>query len=102
LDNAILSKGVTDIFSLAAVDRPNIGLLSDEFLEDIRKMPAKNLTVKLLERLMRDEIRTSTRGNVVQERKFSDRPLEVLRKYHNRAIETKQMIEELIAMAKDL
>jgi len=97
LDNALVSEGVTDIFALAGVERPNIGLLSDEFLEDVRKMPAKNLAVELLERLMRDEIKSSTRGNVVQEKKFSDRLLETIRKYHNRAIETQQVIEELIA-----
>jgi type I restriction enzyme R subunit len=101
LDNAILSDGVSDIFKLAGVERPNIGLLSDDFLEDVRKMPTKNLAVELLERLMRDEIKSSTRGNIVQERKYSDRLLEALRKYHNRAIETKAVIEELIAMAKD-
>ena len=101
LDNAILSEGVSDIFKLAGVERPNIGLLSDEFLEDVRKMPAKNLAVELLERLMRDEIKSSTRGNIVQEKKYSDRLLEALRKYHNRAIETKAVIEELIAMATE-
>ena len=101
LDNAIISEGATDIFALAGVERPNIGLLSDEFLDDIRKMPAKNLAVELLERLMRDQIKSSTRNNVVQEKKFSDRLLETLRKYHNRAIETKDVIEQLIAMAKD-
>ncbi len=102
LDNAVISEGVTDIFALAGVERPNIGLLSDEFLEDIRKMPTKNLAVQLLERLMRDEIRSTSRGNVVQEKQFSERLLETIRKYHNRAIETKEVIEELIAMAKDL
>jgi type I restriction enzyme R subunit len=101
LDNAILAEGVTDIFALAGMERPNIGLLSDEFLDDIRKMPQKNLAVELLERLLRDEIRSKTRGNVVQEKKFSERLLETIRKYHNRAIETKQVIEELISMAKD-
>ena len=101
LDNAILSEGVSDIFKLAGVERPNIGLLSDEFLEDVRKMPTRNLAVELLERLMRDEIKSSARGNIVQEKKYSERLLEALRKYHNRAIETKAVIEELIAMAKD-
>lgn len=101
LDNAVLSEGVADIFKLAGVERPNIGLLSEEFLEDVRRMPAKNLAVELLERLMRDKIRSNTRGNIVQEKKYSDRLMEALRKYHNRAIETKAVIEELIAMAKD-
>ena len=101
LDNAILSEGVTDLFALAGIDKPNIGLLSDEFLDEVRNMPAKNLAVELLEKLMRDEIKAHTRTNVVQQKKFSDRLMESLRKYHNRAVETAQVIEELIQMAKD-
>jgi type I restriction enzyme R subunit len=101
LDNAIQSEGVNDIFALAGLEKPNIGLLSDEFLEDVRKTPLKNLAVELLERLLKDEIRSNSRTNLVQEKKYSDRLLETLRKYHNRAIETAQVIEELIAMAKD-
>jgi type I restriction enzyme R subunit len=101
LDNAIQSEGVNDIFALAGLDKPNIGLLSDEFLEDVRKTPLKNLAVELLERLLKDEIRSNSRSNLVQEQKYSDRLLETLRRYHNRAIETAQVIEELVAMAKD-
>jgi len=101
LDNAIIAEGVNDIFALAGLEKPNIGLLSDEFLEDVRKSPVKNLAVELLERLLRDEIRSHTRGNLVQQKKYTDRLLETLRKYHNRAIETAQVIEALIAMAKD-
>jgi type I restriction enzyme R subunit len=101
LDNAIRAEGVNDIFALAGLDKPNIGLLSDEFLEDVRKTPLKNLAVELLERLLKDEIRSHTRTNLVQEKKYSDRLLATLAQYHNRAIETAQVIEELIAMAKD-
>ena len=101
LDNAIRSEGVNDIFALAGLEKPNIGLLSDEFLEDVRRTPLKNLAVELLERLLKDEIRSNSRTNLVMERKYSDRLLNTLRKYHNRAIETAQVIEELIAMAKD-
>lgn len=101
LDNAVVSAGVDNIFELAGVARPNIALLSEEFLEDVRKMPAQNLAVELLQRLLQDQIRSSTRNNVVQEKKFSERLLETLRKYHNRAIETKQVIEALIALAQD-
>ncbi len=101
LDNAIIADGVSDIFALAGLEKPNIGLLSDEFLEDVRETPLKNLALELLERLLRDEIRSHIRNNLVQERKYTDRLLETLRKYHNRAIETAQVIEELIAMAKD-
>jgi|GEM_PF-969988 len=101
LDNAVIAQGVTDIFALAGLEKPNIGLLSDAFLEDVRKSPLKNLALELLERLLRDEIRSHTRSNLVQQKKYTDRLLETLRKYHNRAIETAQVIEELIAMAKD-
>ncbi len=101
LDNAITSDGVDDIFALAGLDKPNIGLLSDEFLEDVRQMESRNLAVELLEKLLRDEVKARARNNVVQEKKYGDRLLETLRRYHNRAIETAQVIEELIQMAKE-
>ncbi len=101
LDNAVIADGVADIFALAGLDKPNISLLSDEFLEDVRQMQSKNLAVELLERLLRDAVKARTRNNVVQEIKYGERLLATLRKYHNRAIETAQVIEELIQMAKD-
>ncbi|MBN7797868.1 type I restriction endonuclease subunit R [Parahaliea mediterranea] len=100
LDNALVGEGVTDVFALCGLDKPNIGLLSDEFLEDVRQMPYKNFAVELLEKLLKDDIRSRTRNNVVQEKKYADRLQETLRKYNNRGIETAQVIEELIAMAK--
>ena len=96
LDNAVIADGVADIFALAGLDKPNISLLSDEFLEDVRRMPSRNLAVELLEKLLRDAIKARTQNNVVQEMKYGDRLLATLRKYHNRAIETAQVIEELI------
>ncbi len=101
LDNAVIAEGVSDVFDLCGLDKPNIGLLSPEFLEDVRQMPEKNLAVELLEKLLKDDIRSKTRNNVVQEKKYSERLYETLRKYNNRAIETAQVIEELIQMAKD-
>jgi type I restriction enzyme R subunit len=101
IDNSVIAEGVTDVFELCGLEKPNIGLLSEEFLEDVRQMPYKNLAVELLEKLLKDDIRSKTRTNVVQEKKFSDRLQETLRKYNNRAIETAQVIEELIQMAKD-
>ncbi|HEX8454121.1 MAG TPA: type I restriction endonuclease subunit R [Longimicrobium sp.] len=101
LDNSIVATGVDDIFALAGLEKPNIGLLSPEFLEDLRHMPARNLAVELLEKLLRDEIRSRSRTNVLQEKKYDERLREALRKYHNRAIETAQVIEELIQMAKE-
>lgn len=101
LDNAVVSEGVTDVFALAGLNKPNIGLLSPEFLEEVRNMPQKNLAVELLEKLLRDEVKAHARMNVVLQRKFGDRLLEALRKYHNRAIETAQVIEELLRMAEE-
>ncbi len=102
IDNAIISEGVDDIFSLVGLDKPNVGLLSPEFLEDVAKMKEKNLAVDLLERLLRDEVKARMKTDVVSEKKYSDRIMETLRKYHNRAIETAQVIEELITMAKEM
>lgn len=101
LDNAIKAEGVDDIFALAGLQKPNIGLLSDEFLEDVRKTPYRNLAVELLEKLLNDNIKSKTRTNVVQEIKYADRLQETLRRYNNRAIESAQVIEELIQMARD-
>jgi len=102
IDNAIVADGITDVFNMVGLEKPNIGLLSDEFLEDVKNMPQKNLAVELLEKLLRDEIKARMKTDVVSEKKYSDRILETLRKYHNRAIETAQVIEELINMAKDM
>ena len=102
IDNAIIADGVDDIFNLVGLDKPNIGLLSPEFMEDVAKLEEKNLAVDLLEKLLRDEVKARMATDVVSEKKYSDRILETLRKYHNRAIETAQVIEELIKMAKDM
>ena len=101
IDNALVSEGVEDIFLLVGLEKPNIGILSDEFLEDVAYMEHKNLAVELLEKLISDEIKSKSRTNIVQEKKFSNRLQSTLSKYHNRAIETAKVIEELIQMAKD-
>ncbi|GEM76161.1 type I restriction endonuclease subunit R [Vibrio sagamiensis] len=102
LDNAIIADGVDDIFSMVGLDKPNIGLLSDEFLEDVKNLKEKNLAVELLEKLLRDEVKARMKNDVVQEKKYSDRILTTLNKYHNRSIETAQVIEELIKWAKEM
>tara|TARA_R110002074_G_scaffold349634_1_gene520343 strand:- start:129697 stop:132855 length:3159 start_codon:yes stop_codon:yes gene_type:complete len=102
IDNAIVADGVSDVFDMVGLDKPNIGLLSPEFLEDVKNLPQKNLAVELLEKLLRDEVKARIKTDVVSEKKYSDRILETLRKYHNRAIETAQVIEELIKMANDM
>ena len=102
IDNAIVAEGVADVFDMVGLDKPNIGLLSPEFLEDVANLPQKNLAVDLLEKLLRDEVKARMKTDVVSEKKYSERIMETLRKYHNRAVETAQVIEELIQMAKDM
>jgi type I restriction enzyme R subunit len=101
LDNAVVAEGVEDIFKLAGLDRPDIGLLSDAFLEEVRQLPHKNFALELLQKLLNDEIRSRSRTNVILEKKFSDRLLAALNRYRARAIESAQVIEELIGMAKE-
>ncbi|EPU5970954.1 type I restriction endonuclease subunit R [Vibrio alginolyticus] len=102
LNNAIVADGVDDIFKTVGLDKPNIGLLSEEFLEDVKNMKEKNLAVELLEKLLRDEVKARMKNDVVQEKKYSDRIMSTLQKYHNRNIETAQVIEELIQWAKEM
>jgi type I restriction enzyme, R subunit len=100
ISRAVVSDEVIDIFSAAGLKRPDIGVLSDEFLEDVRHMKERNLAVELLERLLKGEIRSRFKTNVVQTAKFSELLQQSLTRYRNRAIETAQVIEELIEMAK--
>lgn len=101
LDNAVVAKGVEDIFKLAGLDRPDIGILSDAFLEEVRNLPQRNFAVELLQKLLNDEVKSRSRTNVVLERKFSERLQAALNRYRGRAIESAQVIEELIAMARE-
>ena len=100
ISRAVVSDEVIDIFSAAGLKRPDIGVLSDEFLEDVRHMKERNLAVELLERLLKGEIKSRFKTNVVQSAKFSELLQQSLTRYRNRAIETAQVIEELIEMAK--
>jgi type I restriction enzyme R subunit len=100
ISRAVVSDEVIDIFSAAGLKRPDIGVLSDEFLEDVRHMRERNLAVELLERLLKGEIKSRFKTNIVQSAKFSELLQESLTRYRNRAIETAQVIEELIGMAR--
>lgn len=100
ISSAVVSGEVVDIFAAVGLDKPNIGLLDDDFLAQVNNLPEKNLAVELLERLLQGEIKSRFASNVVQDRKFSDLLADVIRRYQNRSIETAQVMEELIAMAK--
>jgi len=100
ISGALVSDEVIDIFATAGLNKPNIGILTDEFLDDVKHMEHRNLAVELLERLLKDDIKARFATNVVQSQKFSELLLASLTRYRNRAIETAQVIEELIQMAK--
>ena len=100
ISKAVVSGEVVDIFAAAGLKKPDISILSDEFLAEVRGMPQKNLAVELLRKLLAGEIRTRAKRNVVQGRSFAELLEQSLRRYQNRAIETAKVIEELIQLAR--
>ena len=102
ISRAVASEGVVDIFAAAGLEKPDISVLSDEFLAEVRGMPHRNLAVELLQKLLRGELATRRRKNVVQARSFAEMLEQTLRRYQNRAIEAAQVIEELIGLAHDM
>jgi len=101
VSQAIASDQVIDIFAAAGLNNPDISILSDEFLADMRGLPQKNLALEVLRKLLNDEIKARSRTNLVQSRAFSEMLENSIRRYQNRAIESAQVIEELIEMAKE-
>ncbi len=99
---SVYSTEVVDIFAAAGLEKPDISILSDEFLEEVRHLPHRNLALELLKKLINDEIKTHMRKNVVQARSFAEMLEKSVRKYQNRAIEAAQVIEELINIAKEI
>ena len=100
IGNAVVSGEVVDVFEAVGLDKPNIGLLDDEFLAEVAALPERNLAVELLERLLEGEIKSRFQTNLSQEKKFSELLANVVTRYQNRSIEAAQVIEELIEMAK--
>ncbi len=102
ISKAVASDEVVDIFAAAGLKKPDLSILSDEFLAEVRGMPQRNLAVELLRKLLAGEIKTRSKRNVVQARSFADLLEQAIKKYQNRAIETAQVIEELIGLAKQM
>ena len=102
VSKAVAPEGVIDIFAAAGLKKPDISILSDEFLADVKHMPQKNLAVEMLRKLLEAEIKTRQRKNVVQARSFGAMLEQALTKYRNRAIETAAVIEEMIALAREM
>jgi type I restriction enzyme, R subunit len=102
VSRAVASEGVVDIFAAAGLQKPDMSILSDEFLAEVRGIPQRNLAVELLRKLLTGEIHTRRRKNVVQARSFAEMLEQSIRRYQNRAIEAAQVIEELIGLARDM
>ncbi len=102
VSKAIAPEGVIDLFAAAGLKKPDISILSDEFLSEVRAMPQKNLAVELLRKLLNDEIKVRSRKNLVQYRSFADMLERAIRAYQNRAIETAAVIEQLLQLAEEM
>ena len=102
ISRAVASEGVVDIFAAAGLEKPDISILSEEFLAEVRGMPQRNLAVELLQKLLKGEVATRRRKNVVQARSFAEMLEQTLRRYQNRAVEAAQVIEELIQLAREM
>jgi len=102
VSRAVASDEVIDIFAAAGLKKPDISILSDEFLAEVRGLPQRNLAVEMLRKLLEGEIKTRRQKNLVQARSFAEMLENAIKRYQNRAIETAQVIEELIALAKEL
>lgn len=102
VSGAIASDEVIDVFAAAGLKKPDISILSDEFLSEVKNMPQRNLAVELLEKLLHGEVKARSRTNAVQARVFSELLEKAIKQYQNRAIETAQVIEELIALAREI
>jgi len=102
INDAIISKEVVDVFDAAGLSKPTIEILNDEFLEQIKNLPRKNLALELLKRLLNEEIKIRSNTNLVQSRKFSEMLAEAVKRYQSGLIEAAQLIEELIKLAQDI
>lgn len=102
LSRAVMADGILDVFKAAGLDQPDLSILSEEFLAEVAATSEKNLAVETLRRLLADEIKARSRSNMIQATKLSDRLDDTLRRYHNRAVDSVQVIDELIALAKEI
>ncbi|UQW98831.1 type I restriction endonuclease subunit R [Rummeliibacillus sp. G93] len=102
ISKSVISEEVVDVYKELGIENPDISILSDQFLEDVRALPQKNLAVELLNRLINGKVKNVQRSNLIQARKFSEMLSNALNKYNKRTLETSKVIEELIALAKEM
>ncbi|TKJ34650.1 MAG: DEAD/DEAH box helicase [Planctomycetes bacterium B3_Pla] len=102
VDRAVVAEGIVDVFDAAGIKKPDISILSDEFLREVQGMERKNLAIELLKKLLNDEIKLRAKQNLIQSRKLSEMLENAIRKYQNNLLTAAQVIEELIRLAKDI
>ena len=102
ISRAVAPEGVIDVFEAAGLEKPDVSILSNDFLDEVRGMPHRNLAVELLQKLLKGELSIRRRRNLVQARSFAEMLERTLRRYQNRSIESAQVIEELIELAKEM
>jgi len=102
VSRAVATDGVVDIFATAGLKTPDISILSDEFLEEVRQLPQRNLAMEVLRKLLNEEIKTRSKKNLVQARSFADMLERTIRKYQNRSIDAAEVIAELVELAKQM
>ena len=102
IQRAVVPEGIVDIFAAAGLKKPNISILSDEFLGEVQKMKQRNLAIELLQKLIKNELSIRRRKNIVQSRSFAEMLERTIRRYQNRSIETATVLEELIELAKEM
>jgi len=103
VSKAITTEGeIIDVFTVAGLKKPDLGILSPQFLEEVRNLKHKNVAAELLEKLLKDELKVRAKKNLVQSQSFAEKLQKTLNAYHNRAISTMEVIEELIKLAKEM
>ena len=102
VSRAVASDGVVDIFAAVGLKKPDVSVLSEDFLREVRGLRRRNLAVELLQKLLKGELATRRRKNVVQARSFAEMLEQTIRRYQNRAVEAAQVIEELIGLAREM
>ena len=102
LDRAVVSTEIVDILAAAGIATPDISILSDEFLAEVQQLPKKNLALEALEKLLNDEIRSRSKTNVIETKRFSERLEAAIARYHTNAISTVEVLQELIELAKEV
>ncbi|TCL75299.1 uncharacterized protein DUF3387 [Hydrogenispora ethanolica] len=102
IDKALVTEKVIDVFDAAGIKKPDISILSDEFLLEVKHMEHKNVALEVLKKLLNDEIRSRTKKNLIQSKTLMEMLENSIKKYHNKILTAAEVIEELIHIGKEI